>query len=255
MKDMLIEVCANSVESAIAAAKGGAMRVELCENLWEGGTTPSHASIEIARESINIDLNVLIRPRGGDFLYSELEYEIICRDIFHAKHLGADGIVVGMLNPDGSIDIPRMEEIIDIAQPMSVTFHRAFDVLKDPVKSLEELISLGVDRVLTSGQKNTAIEGIGLLSELVKKANNRIIIMPGSGINLDNISELVMKTGAREFHSSCRGLRASRMQHRNPDVHISGLPGILEHDYKTTDPEIVRALVHNAEMALVHVRN
>ncbi|MCF8372721.1 MAG: copper homeostasis protein CutC [Bacteroidales bacterium] len=255
MKNLLIEVCANSVESAIAAEKGGAKRVELCENLWEGGTTPSHASIEIARESISIDLNVLIRPRGGDFLYSELEYEIICRDIFHAKRLGADGVVVGVLNPDGSIDIPRMEEIIDIAQPMSVTFHRAFDVLKDPFLSLEDLIFLGVDRILTSGQKNTAPEAIDLISELVKKANNRIIIMPGSGINLDNISELVMKTGASEFHSSCRSLRASQMQHRNPDVHISGLPGILEQDYKTTDPEIVRAMLQKAEMALLQARN
>lgn len=253
MKNILIEVCANSVESAMAAEKGGAKRVELCENLWEGGTSPSHASIEIARENISIDLNVLIRPRGGDFHYSELEYEIICRDIFHAKRLGAYGIVVGLLNPDGSIDIPRMEEIIDIAQPMSVTFHRAFDVLKDPFKSLEELISLGVDRILTSGQKSTAYEGVGLLSELVKKADNRIIIMPGSGINLDNIAELVLRTGAIEFHSSCRSLRTSQMQHRNPDVHISGLPEIMEHDYKVTDAEIVRAMFKKAEMALLQV--
>ena len=247
MKSILIEVCAGSVESAIAAEKGGAKRVELCENLWEGGTTPSMGSIELARERIEIGLNVLIRPRGGDFCYSDLEFEIICRDILRCKEAGADGVVVGHLLPNGDIDLEKLKKSIELARPMSVTFHRAFDVVKDPEKSLEELIELGVDRVLTSGQKNSAYEGRDLLAKLVQQAGDRIIILPGSGINKDNIGALVSETGAFEFHSSCRSLKKSPMEHTNPEVHISGLPEILELDYKATDPEIVLELYNKGQ--------
>ncbi len=247
MKDLIIEVCADSTESAIAADTGGAHRIELCENLWEGGTTPSHATIEISRENTSLDINVLIRPRGGDFCYSEKEFEIICRDIFHCKRLGVDGIVVGILTPDGTIDSPRMEEIIDIARPMPVTFHRAFDVIKDPYISMDELIKLGVVRILTSGLKNTAPEGIDMLADLVKKAGEDIVIMPGSGINLENISEIVAKTGANEFHSTCRKLKKSRMTFRNSDVQFSNQPGIPENDYYVTDPYIVKEMIRLAQ--------
>ena len=157
---LLVEVCVDSVESAHAAAVGGAARVELCDDLLEGGTTPSAGMIEVVRERIAIGLNVLIRPRGGDFSYSDLEFEVMERDIDVARRLGADGVVLGLLDPDGSIDEPRTRLLADSARPLSVTFHRAFDVTRDAVESLEALIRVGVDRVLTSGRARTALDGI-----------------------------------------------------------------------------------------------
>jgi len=210
-----IEVCCFSVESAIIAEKTGADRIELCDNYYEGGTTPSYASIKLAIKELNIPVNIIVRPRGGDFLYSDIEYKLIKEDVLIAKKLNANGIVIGFLNTDGSIDIERTKEIIEIAKPMEVTFHRAFDRCKNPLDALEQLIELGVDRILTSGQKKTAIEGIDLLSELVKKANNRIIIMPGSGINDKNISKLITKTKAIEYHSSAKMFKLSKMDYIN----------------------------------------
>jgi copper homeostasis protein len=210
-----IEVCCFSVVSAIIAEKTGADRIELCDNYYEGGTTPSYASIKLAIKELNIPVNIIVRPRGGDFLYSDIEYELIKEDVLIAKKLNANGIVIGFLNTDGSIDIERTKEIIEIAKPMEVTFHRAFDRCKNPLDALEQLIELGVDRILTSGQKKTAIEGIDLLSELVKKANNRIIIMPGSGINDKNISKLITKTKAIEYHSSAKMFKLSKMDYIN----------------------------------------
>ncbi|MFA6359341.1 MAG: copper homeostasis protein CutC [Dysgonamonadaceae bacterium] len=217
-----IEICTNSVTSSVEAEKGGAYRVELCAGIPEGGTTPSYGEIAIARELLNIKLNVIIRPRGGDFLYSDVEHQTMLRDIEIAKELGVDGVVIGCLTADGEIDMQRNKELIEAAKGMSVTFHRAFDMCKDPFKSLEEIISLGCERILTSGQQPTAIEGVLLLKQLVVKADNRIIIMPGSGVNEENIASLAKETGATEFHFSAREPVNSKMIYRNPNLKMGG---------------------------------
>lgn len=220
--DYKIEICANSVASCLEAQKGGAYRVELCAGIPEGGTTPSYGEIAVARELLNIKLNIIIRPRGGDFLYSDVEHKTMLHDIKIAKKLGVDGVVIGCLKADGTIDMERNRELIAAAEGMSVTFHRAFDMCKNPFESLEQIIALGCDRLLTSGQQPTAIEGISLLSQLVEKAGDRIIIMPGSGVNEDNIAILADQTKAKEFHFSAREPIDSKMEYRNPDLKMGG---------------------------------
>lgn len=212
------EICANSVASCIAAQEGGADRVELCAGIPEGGTTPSYGMIRSAREAITIGLHIIIRPRGGDFLYSEEEIQQMLYDIDIAKELGADGLVFGCLLPDGSVDRKNMQRLIEAAGDTPVTFHRAFDHTSDPYRALEDIIELGCVRILTSGCRPTALEGTGLLSELVKKAGDRIIIMPGCGIKEDNIAETARLSGAREFHFSAREPVESGMVFRNPEV-------------------------------------
>ena len=220
--DYKIEICANSVASCLEAQKGGAYRVELCAGIPEGGTTPSYGEIAVASELLNIKLNIIIRPRGGDFLYSDVEHKTMLHDIEMAKKLGVDGVVIGCLKADGTIDMERNRELIAAAEGMSVTFHRAFDMCKNPFESLEQIIALGCDRLLTSGQQPTAIEGISLLSQLVEKAGDRIIIMPGSGVNEDNIAILADETKAKEFHFSAREPIDSKMEYRNPDLKMGG---------------------------------
>ena len=220
--DYKIEVCANSVASCLEAQKGGAYRVELCAGIPEGGTTPSYGEIAVARSLLDIKLNIIIRPRGGDFLYSNVEHKTMLHDIKMAKKLGVDGVVIGCLKADGTVDMNRNRELIAAAKGMSVTFHRAFDMCKNPLESLEQIIELGCDTLLTSGQQPTAIEGISLLSKLVEKANNRIIIMPGSGVNEDNIAILADETKAKEFHFSAREPIDSKMEYRNPDLKMGG---------------------------------
>lgn len=212
------EICANSVASCIAAQEGGADRVELCAGIPEGGTTPSYGMICKARESISIGLNVIIRPRGGDFLYTRDELEEMFHDIRIAKELGADGLVFGCLRPDGSVDMEAMKPLMEAAGDTPVTFHRAFDHTSDPFKALEDIISLGCARILTSGCRPTALEGAGLLAQLVEKAEDRIIIMPGCGVNESNIAETARLSGAREFHFSAREPVESGMSFRNPQV-------------------------------------
>ena len=212
------EICANSVASCIAAQEGGADRVELCAGIPEGGTTPSYGMICKARESISIGLNVIIRPRGGDFLYTRDELEEMLHDIRIAKELGADGLVFGCLRSDGSVDIEAMKPLMEAAGDTPVTFHRAFDHTSDPFKALEDIISLGCARILTSGCRPTALEGAGLLAQLVEKAEDRIIIMPGCGVNESNIAETARLSGAREFHFSAREPVESGMSFRNPQV-------------------------------------
>ncbi len=212
------EICANSVASCIAAQEGGADRVELCAGIPEGGTTPSYGMIKSARESISIGLNVIIRPRGGDFLYTEEELREMVYDIKMAKELGADGLVFGCLRPDGNVDMEAMKTLMEAAGDTPVTFHRAFDHSSDPHKALEDIISLGCVRILTSGCRPTALEGAALLAELVKKAEDRIIIMPGCGIREGNIAETARLSGAREFHFSARESVESGMIFRNPEV-------------------------------------
>ncbi len=212
------EICANSVASCKAAQEGGADRVELCAGIPEGGTTPSYGMIRSARESISIGLNVIIRPRGGDFLYSEEEIQEMIYDIRTAKELGADGLVFGCLRPDGTVDTDVMKRLMDAAGNTPVTFHRAFDHCSDPFQALEDIIALGCSRILTSGCRPTAAEGVELLAALVEKAGDRIIIMPGCGVNEGNIENTARLSGAREFHFSAREPVESGMIFRNPEV-------------------------------------
>ena len=212
------EICANSVASCLAAQEGGAHRVELCAGIPEGGTTPSYGMIRSARESISIGLNVIIRPRGGDFLYSKEEIREMIYDIRTARELGADGLVFGCLTPKGAVDMETMKTLMDAAGDTPVTFHRAFDHTNDPFKALEDIISLGCTRILTSGCRPTALEGAELLAGLVEKAGDRIIIMPGCGVREGNIAEIARLSGAREFHFSARESVESGMFFRNPDV-------------------------------------
>ena len=212
------EICANSVASCIAAQEGGANRVELCAGIPEGGTTPSYGMIRSARECISIALNVIIRPRGGDFLYNEEEINEMLYDIKVAKELGADGLVFGCLLPDGSVDKVNMARLMEAAGDTPVTFHRAFDHSSDPMQALEDIIELGCAHILTSGCRPTALEGAGLLAKLVEKAGDRLIIMPGCGVKESNIAEIARLSGAREFHFSAREPVLSGMVFRNPEV-------------------------------------
>lgn len=201
---MIVEICANSVQSAINAEKGGADRIELCQNLNEGGTTPSYAAIKYCVENLSLKTMVLIRPRPGDFCYNDAEYEAIKQDVLICKELGVHGVVVGFLDKNLDIDIKRTAEIVKLARPMEVTFHRAFDRCRDWHIALEQIIECGCDRILTSGQRKTAPEGIGNLREIQKLAVGRIKILAGSGVNSQNVAELIRATGVGEVHSSCK---------------------------------------------------
>lgn len=244
-----IEICANSVESAVKAQEGGAYRVELCAGIPEGGTTPSFGDIRMARQLLQkTKLHVIIRPRGGDFLYSHLELEIMIHDIKVARQLGADGVVFGCLTSDGNVDIPAMKMLMNAVGNMDVTFHRAFDMCKNPQEALEQIIELGCSRILTSGQEADAFKGIPLLKELVKQADGRIIIMPGCGVNPNNIRRIAEETGTSEFHFSGRSTYESGMIYRNPKVSMGGTVKIEEYQKDVTNPEIVKAAL--AELAL-----
>ncbi len=240
----ILEICAGSVESAVAARDGGAMRIELCAALEVGGVTPSAGLIAEARKIEGLTLNVIIRPRGGDFLYNE--YEIACmeQDIRTCKELGADGVVIGALTADGDIDTKACERLIAAADGMSITFHRAFDMCSNPRKALEELIALGCNRVLTSGQAATAEAGAPLLKELVEQAAERIIIMPGCGVSSANAAAILQATGATEIHASARKNVGSGMLFRHSGVSM-GNPDSDEYARKETDVNEVRAIVNS----------
>ncbi len=242
-----LEVCANSVTSALAAQLGGASRVELCENLHEGGTTPSYGDILLAREQLHLKLYVLIRPRGGDFLYTDLEYKIMTKDIKHCIDAGCDGIVTGILNADGSIDKKRCAELLQMAKQagLGVTFHRAFDLCNDQFRALEDIIELGFERILTSGGKTTAMEGSRRIAELINKANGRVIIMPGSGINENNVMDLVHYTDVSEVHSSARKRVKSKMTYHNDHIIMNNQYGD-EYSNEVTDADMVKAILRNA---------
>lgn len=237
-----IEICLDSVESAIMAQKGGADRVELCDNLFQGGTTPSLGAVRIARRSIDIGLQVIIRPRGGDFLYSDIEYEVMKEDIKTAKAEGADGVVFGILTKDGEVDIQRNRELRELAYPMNATFHRAFDVVKDYPAALETVIDLGFDRILTSGLSATVLEGSEIIADLVKRAGERIIIMPGNGITTKNMDRIIALTGASEYHVFVDKARESGMEYRPDDVYMGGLLRAPEFMNSFTDPKQVGSL-------------
>ncbi|MEO6582866.1 MAG: copper homeostasis protein CutC [Ferruginibacter sp.] len=206
-----LEVIAFNIECCKKIEKAGAQRIELCANPLEGGTTPSYGFIKTARQKVSIQLFPIIRPRGGDFFYTADEFAIIKNDVIFCKEAGCDGVVIGILNADGSVDKKRCQVLVDMAYPMEVTFHRAFDRAADPFKALEDIIEVGCSRILTSGQQATAMQGITLLENLVKKADERIIIMLGSGVRSTNIIELAVQTGAVEFHTSARMLAPSKM--------------------------------------------
>ena len=215
---MILEIAANSVASALAAQEGGAGRVELCTALELGGLTPSYAQIAMAREKLTIPLYVLIRPRAGDFLYSDLEFETMLRDIEACAKAGCDGVVLGVLDADGRVDRPRCRSLISAAGNMGVTFHRAFDLARDPLTALEDVIALGCERVLTSGAQASAIEGAELIRQLVELAAGRIVVMPGAGVVAGNLDKLRELTCAREFHASAKQQYPSNMQWQRPLV-------------------------------------
>ena len=235
MSDPVLEVAANSVASALAAEAGGAARVELCSALDVGGLTPSHAAIALAMERLRIPLHVLIRPRAGDFVFDDLECEVMRRDIETCKALGCAGVVIGVLDADGDVDVPRCRTLMQAARGMSVTFHRAFDFTRDPGRALEAIIALGCNRVLTAGQAPDALAGAPLIRTSIEQARGRITIMPGGGIDAHNIAAIAQATGAREFHASAKVRVADRMRH-------AGLGGMGGGDWQT-DADEVRARV------------
>lgn len=208
-----LEVIGFTIDSCIAAQTAGAHRIELCDNPSDGGTTPSYGFVKAARKQLQIDLYPIIRPRGGDFFYSHAEFEVMKADVQLCKQLGCAGIVTGILQQDGTVDKERCAELITLAYPLEVTFHRAFDRTSDPYKALEDIIELGCERILTSGQMPNALEGAKLIAKLNEQAGERIIIMPGSGVRSDNILEIAEKTNAIEFHTSARILLNSKMKY------------------------------------------
>ncbi len=239
---MKIEICLESVESVLIAEKGGADRVEFCADLFEGGITPSLGSFKVAKANSSIEMAVIIRPRGGDFCYSDLEFATMEEDIKLFKEAGADCVVLGILTPEGEIDVERTKKLIDLARPMEVTFHRAFDVTQDAFKSLDTLIELGVDRVLTSGLEPTVSEGLDTLIELVKRAGDKIIVMPGCGLTERNLAPLHSKIGAKEYHLFLPGSIESKMLFRNPDIYMGGMLRQAEYLITHTDLERVKAV-------------
>ena len=230
----IIEIATTDFTTTKSAVEGGADRIELCSALSEGGITPSYGLIKQCRKAFDIPLFPIIRPRAGDFLYTDEEFELMKHDVLLAKQSGCEGAVIGLLTKHGNIDLERTAALIEMAYPLEVTFHRAFDRCKDPFKTLEELIEIGCQRILTSGQKQTAPEGVDLIAELIKKADDRIIIMPGSGVRKDNIKMIADKTGALEFHSSVKGQKNSAMEFIHPSFNETKNAAI--------DPEEVKAL-------------
>lgn len=231
----LLEIAASSLASALAAQAGGADRIELCENLVEGGCTPSFGSIAVARDRLRIPLYVLIRPRGGDFRYDADECEVMRRDIEACVRLGCDGVVIGALDAEGEVDMDTCRSLADAAGPLGLTFHRALDVARDPLRALEAAIELGCERVLTSGTQADALAGADSIAALVRQAAGRIKVMAGAGIDPGNVLALRDRSNADEFHASAGALRRSTMRHR------AGLPG-LDPDWRQSDRDIVAAL-------------
>ena len=237
---MLLEVAVFNITSALAAAKAGADRLELCDNNYEGGTTASYGTLLSVKEQIQIPVFPIIRPRGGDFFYSDNEFEVMKKDVLLCKNLGFTGVVLGVLNENGTVDIPRTSTLVNLAYPLDVTFHRAFDRTIDPMQALESVIATGCTRILTSGQMPCAIDGLNIIQQLVQAAKNRIIIMPGSGIRSSNIQEIAAFTGVEELHSSAKKMLMNdtvfnnrSMQEKNEnlvvdEVEIAAMKKILQ---------------------------
>jgi copper homeostasis protein len=239
---MTLEIVVYNIESALKAQEGRADRIELCDNPGEGGTTPSYGTIENVRQNVNLDVFVMIRPRGGDFHYSNYEFHSMKRDIDQCQKLSVDGVVFGILNEDGTIDKKRCSELIKRARPLKVTCHRAFDMTRDPFEALEDCIEVGFNRILTSGQQPQAIKGIDLIAELIKKANGRIAIMPGSGVNENTVEEIVSKTKATEIHFSATAFRDSAMIYKNPNIAGMGDEEGSEFKLRSVDPNRIKKM-------------
>lgn len=237
------EVCVDSIESAVAAEAGGAQRVELCSDLLEGGLTPSYGTLRVARSRVRVGVMAMIRPRGGDFCYSDAEFEAMAADVEVAKALGADGVVIGLLSPDGTVDRPRTKALIERARPLAVTFHRAFDMTRDPFEALETLVELGVDRVLTSGQDASVPEGIDLIASLIRRAAGRLVVMPGGGVTARNVGRVIASTGATEVHFAALTSVDGPMRFRNPRVFMGGALRPPEYAVETTRTEDVSAVI------------
>lgn len=220
----LLEIVAYSYASALEAQLGGAHRIELCENCAEGGTTPSLGTMEATRALPGVKLHVMIRPRGGDFHYTPAEFKIMLRDIALARQAGADGVVFGVLSPDGTVDQPRVRELVEAAQGLSTTFHRAFDWAHQPSDALEAIIQAGCQRVLTSGQASHALAGAPLIAKLVQQASDRCQIMAGGGVGPHNALAIIQQTGVRELHASLRGVQATTMEVRPAEVALGASP-------------------------------
>jgi copper homeostasis protein len=250
MGSIICEVVVYNFDSAMKAQEGGADRIELCDNPGDGGTTPSYGMIEQVRQNISMDVYVMLRPRGGDFLYTNYEFHIMKRDLIQCQRLSVDGIVFGMLTEDGKIDMKRCKEIIAKARPLKITCHRAFDMTRDPFEALEDCIDVGFDRILTSGHKSTALEGIDLIQQLVLKANGRISIMAGSGINENSVSQVVNKSGVKEIHFSAVTPLPSRMSFQNEHISKMGNKSGSEYLIRSVDPQqvkVIRSLAERAE--------
>ncbi len=243
---MIFEVCVDSVASIRAAQSAGANRVELCADLLEGGITPSRGTIREARKIAGIGLQVMIRPRGGDFLYDDDEFAIMQADIDAAKAENADGVVIGLLTADGLVDVARTRELIARARPLSVTFHRAFDMTPNAFEALEVLIGLGVDRVLTSGQEASVLEGLPLISELVRRAGERIVVMPGGGITVRNVERIVSEARPREIHFAVLEAAPGDMRYRRPHVFMGGELRPPEFDRLVTSAPQIRSVITKA---------
>lgn len=243
---MIFEICVDSVAGVRAAKAAGAGRVELCADLLEGGITPSRGMIRQARTIEGVGLHVIIRPRGGDFLFDDDEFAAMRSDIETAKAEGADGVVIGLLSATGAIDIARTRELIALARPLSLTFHRAFDMTPDPFRSLETLIELGVDRVLTSGQEASVLEGLPLIVELIERAGDRIVIMPGGGITARNVDRILAAARPREIHFAALEPTASGMRFRRGHVFMGGELRPPEYDRLDTSAASVSAVIARA---------
>ncbi|MBS6705757.1 MAG: copper homeostasis protein CutC [Lachnospiraceae bacterium] len=240
MKDYILEVCADSVESVLAAEEGAATRVELCQNLVIGGTTPGPKFFEEVRRHSKIRIHALIRPRFGDFCYTDYEYAVIREEVKMYRELGAEGVVIGILKPDGTLNMEQMEGLMEEAKGMSVTLHRAFDVCADPFAALEDAVKLGIDTILTSGQRNNCLEGAELLRELEKRSAGRICIQAGGGVNAEVIERLAPAAGIRAWHMSGKVTLDSEMRYRKDGVNM-GLPSLSEYEIYRTSAEKVRA--------------
>jgi len=240
--DLVVEVCVDSLESAVAAERGGAKRVELCGALQEGGVTPSAGLIATARKKVSVALHIMIRPRPGDFYYSADEFSVMSRDVLMAKQLGADGVVFGILDLDGRVDISRTRQLVDLARPLKTTFHRAFDMSSDLLQSLQDVVEAGANRILTSGGAQSALEGAGILRELVSASSERIIIMAAGGINDQNIEAVIKQTGVREIHVGLRTSVASPMLFVNENISMGTIKGQEYQRFVVTEDSVKRLI-------------
>ncbi|MCK9163082.1 MAG: copper homeostasis protein CutC [Bacteroidales bacterium] len=241
-KKFEIEVCVSSIEMALEAEKGGADMIELCSALSQGGLTPFPSLIEMTKEYLNIKTMVMIRPRGGDFYYSDIEFETMKRDILFAKSQSVEGVVFGLLKPNGSVDKERTKELVELARPLKVCFHRAIDMTNDYKKAFNAILESGCDRILTSGGENLAVNGLEMISEIQKQSSERIEIMVGSGVGSENAREIYNKTNVKHFHLSAKTLIQSNMTYRNPKISMGKADQAEEYSMIFTDRHKVRAL-------------